>query len=133
MDTGFPGRAGPCYQPCIGEYLFSSPPTRGRGIAWWYGALQAPPETGSSLLRRYRSGPDNCGTCRANIGGAPRSPGSLAREAEVEFERNLAEKLRDAQFTADIGPLLSQGYSWNLETAAEKVSEILIQLLPGGE
>ncbi len=53
------------------------------------------------------------------------------RVTRAQFERNLAEKLRDAQFTADIGPLLSQGYSWKLETAAEQVSETLVQLLPG--
>lgn len=53
------------------------------------------------------------------------------RITRAEFERNLAEKLSDPQFSADIGPLLSQGFSWDLERAGELVSENLIRLLPG--
>ena len=53
------------------------------------------------------------------------------RITRAEFERNLAEKLSDPQFSADIGPLLSQGFSWDLKAAAEQVSENLIRLLPG--
>jgi predicted nucleotidyltransferase component of viral defense system len=47
------------------------------------------------------------------------------------FERNLHDKLRDPQFTADISPLLAQSYTWNSETASAAVSSRLISLLPG--
>jgi predicted nucleotidyltransferase component of viral defense system len=46
------------------------------------------------------------------------------------FEQNLYQKLTDSQFTADIGPLLASGISWDMEKAAE-VSTVLIQRLPG--
>jgi predicted nucleotidyltransferase component of viral defense system len=45
------------------------------------------------------------------------------RITRAEFERNFAEKLNDEQFSADIGPLLSPGYSWDLEAAAQLISE----------
>ncbi|AZO25130.1 nucleotidyl transferase AbiEii/AbiGii toxin family protein [Mesorhizobium sp. M1E.F.Ca.ET.045.02.1.1] len=47
------------------------------------------------------------------------------------FEQNMHQKLSDPLFTADIGPLLAPGYSWNLETAAEAVNVALIRRLPG--
>ena len=47
------------------------------------------------------------------------------------FEKNMAEKLLDPEFTADIGPLLADGYAWDIETAAPLVSSRLIELLPG--
>lgn len=47
------------------------------------------------------------------------------------FEKNLAEKLADPQFTADIEPLLTFGYVWNVERAAQQVSQRLITKLPG--
>jgi predicted nucleotidyltransferase component of viral defense system len=49
----------------------------------------------------------------------------------AQFEQNIDAKLRDPQFAADISPLLSDGYTWNLEEAAERVSTGLIRLLPG--
>lgn len=49
----------------------------------------------------------------------------------AQFERNIALKMADAQFTADISPLLSDGYAWNLQAAAETVSQALIATLPG--
>lgn len=49
----------------------------------------------------------------------------------AQFEENLDAKLRDAQFNADIGPLLAAGFSWDLEAAAASVSTSLIKLLPG--
>lgn len=45
-------------------------------------------------------------------------------------ERNLAAKVRDPQFAADIGPLLAHDYSWDLEAAAQEVRTRLISLLP---
>ena len=45
------------------------------------------------------------------------------------FERNVAEKLRDPQFKADIGPLLATGYTWNYQEAAERVCSQLISRL----
>ena len=47
------------------------------------------------------------------------------------FERNLASKLHDPLFTADIGPLLAPGHRWDIADAAKAVSARLIALLPG--
>lgn len=49
----------------------------------------------------------------------------------AQFEQNIDAKLRDPQFTADIGPLLAAGFAWDFEAAAESVSKSLIELLPG--
>lgn len=46
------------------------------------------------------------------------------------FEENIQAKLRDRQFTADIGPLLADGYTWDIERDAANVSD-LIARLPG--
>jgi hypothetical protein len=46
------------------------------------------------------------------------------------FEQNMDAKLRDPQFTADIGPLLAPGFAWDIDAAATAVSERLIQALP---
>jgi predicted nucleotidyltransferase component of viral defense system len=48
----------------------------------------------------------------------------------AQFEENLAGKLEDPQFSADIGPLLAAGYPWSLPEAAKAVSEHLIARLP---
>ena len=47
------------------------------------------------------------------------------------FEENLAHKLKDRRFTADIGPLLAHGRAWDLDTMARTVSDTLISRLPG--
>ena len=47
------------------------------------------------------------------------------------FERNMAGKLRDPAFTADIGPLLAAGFAWDIETATPLVLSRLIGRLPG--
>ena len=49
----------------------------------------------------------------------------------AQFEKNIAAKLLDPAFTADIGPLLAAGFAWNIKTAAPLVSSRLIELLPG--
>ncbi len=49
----------------------------------------------------------------------------------AQFERNIAAKLSDPQFGADIGPLLSNGYRWEIERGARAVRERLCTLLPG--
>jgi hypothetical protein len=49
----------------------------------------------------------------------------------AQFEQNLYAKLRNPQFTADIGPLLATGRNWDMPAAAVDVSERLIALLPG--
>ena len=46
------------------------------------------------------------------------------------YEQNIEEKLSDPIFTADISPLLAQGYAWNLTEAASIVTEKLIKLIP---
>jgi predicted nucleotidyltransferase component of viral defense system len=53
------------------------------------------------------------------------------RVTRALFERNLAEKQRSAQFSADIAPLLASGYTWDKNLAAETVLTRLIALLPG--
>ncbi len=47
------------------------------------------------------------------------------------FESNLAGKLGDPQFNADMSALLTQGYEWRPAESARAVSERLISLLPG--
>jgi predicted nucleotidyltransferase component of viral defense system len=47
------------------------------------------------------------------------------------LERNLAEKRKSPQFSADIAPLLASGYGWDRDQAAETVLTRMIALLPG--
>ena len=49
----------------------------------------------------------------------------------AQFEHNLALKLRDPRFMADISPLLAAGYEWDAEAAAAVVLSRLVELLPG--
>ena len=49
----------------------------------------------------------------------------------AQFEENLAGKFDDPQFGADIGPLLSADYSWDMKSAAGNVQTALIERLPG--
>jgi predicted nucleotidyltransferase component of viral defense system len=46
------------------------------------------------------------------------------------YEQNIQNKLTDSQFTADISPLLANGYAWNMTEAAQRVTEALIQRIP---
>lgn len=48
----------------------------------------------------------------------------------AEFEQNLTAKLGDPQFTADIGPLLTPGFAWDIGAAANAVMERLVRALP---
>jgi hypothetical protein len=47
------------------------------------------------------------------------------------FEQSMHQKLKDPQFTADISPLLANGYTWDMSTSANAVIAGLIQRLPG--
>lgn len=49
----------------------------------------------------------------------------------AQFEENLAAKLEDRAFAADIGPLLAAGHTWDIAPMAETVSDRLTALLPG--
>ena len=49
----------------------------------------------------------------------------------AQFEENIAGKLNDKGFAADIGPLLADGYEWDLGQMTKTVSGQLIALLPG--
>jgi len=51
------------------------------------------------------------------------------RVTHAIFEANLAAKLRDPLFIADIGPLLASGHRWDIEEAARVVSDCLIAKL----
>ena len=53
------------------------------------------------------------------------------RVTRAEFERNIAGKLQDAEFAADIRVLLAEGFTWDIKTAARAVSSRLIERLPG--
>ncbi|MFQ5716875.1 MAG: nucleotidyl transferase AbiEii/AbiGii toxin family protein [Nitrospinales bacterium] len=53
------------------------------------------------------------------------------RVTRARFEQNMDGKLRDPQFSADIGPLLADGFAWDLDSAAASVLTGLIELLPG--
>jgi predicted nucleotidyltransferase component of viral defense system len=61
--------------------------------------------------------------------------GYMEREGQqvtrAQFEQNLHEKLRDRQFAADMTPLLTAGYTWNVEKGAEEVMTRLVSRLPG--
>jgi hypothetical protein len=52
------------------------------------------------------------------------------RVTREQFEQNLAAKLDDSVFTADIGPSLVPGCRWDRRGAAQKVSARFIALLP---
>ena len=47
------------------------------------------------------------------------------------FEENLALKMQDTAFLADISPLLSADYTWDPEAEAPVVSSQLLERLPG--
>lgn len=49
----------------------------------------------------------------------------------AQFEQNLAGKLQDRTFAADIGPLLTDGFTWDIGKMAGAVSDSLIARLPG--
>ena len=53
-----------------------------------------------------------------------------AKISRAIFEQNLAEKITDARFAADMSPLLARGRTWDMEKAAARVAT-LIELLPG--
>ena len=53
------------------------------------------------------------------------------RVTRAEFERNLAAKLGDPQFDADIGALLAPGYAWDGASAGAAVGDRLLTRLPG--
>ena len=53
------------------------------------------------------------------------------RVTRAQFEENIALKLRDPQFQADISPLLSPGFTWDIDEAAPVVSLRLIEILHG--
>lgn len=53
------------------------------------------------------------------------------RVTRAQFEENIDAKLRDPQFTADLGPLLASEFSWDSGHAAANVLSTLIVRLPG--
>ncbi len=46
-----------------------------------------------------------------------------------QFENNVAAKLKDNNFASDIGPLLADGYDWDLASMSDKINDELISLL----
>ncbi len=55
------------------------------------------------------------------------------RVTRAQFEENIARKLRDPVFRADISPLLAADVSWDLDAAAAVVLSRLVARLPGGQ
>jgi len=53
------------------------------------------------------------------------------RVSRAEFEANLAQKMRDPAFTADLGRLLAPGVDWDLTEAARLVIDELVPRLQG--
>lgn len=53
------------------------------------------------------------------------------RVSRAEFESNLAAKLKDEMFRADLRGLLRPGVAWDLDAAAQAVRERLLTRLPG--
>jgi len=53
------------------------------------------------------------------------------RITRAMFEQNLAEKLLDPRFAADLGPLLAHGHTWARDDAARQIRETILSLLPG--
>jgi predicted nucleotidyltransferase component of viral defense system len=51
--------------------------------------------------------------------------------SRAQFEQNMAAKMTDPLFTADITPLLAPGYSWDIHKARDAVAAQLIERLPG--
>ncbi len=49
----------------------------------------------------------------------------------ARFEENLALKMEDPAFLADISPLLTANYYWEPKAAAQVITERLVALLPG--
>lgn len=47
------------------------------------------------------------------------------------FEENLLKKLAEPEFTADINPLLAEGYEFDAKAAAPAVKSAFIERLPG--
>lgn len=52
--------------------------------------------------------------------------------SRAELEANLAGKLQDRIFTADLHPLLAPGIEWDLDRAAQLVLDEIAPRLPGG-
>jgi predicted nucleotidyltransferase component of viral defense system len=53
------------------------------------------------------------------------------RVTRAQFEKNIAGKLHDPEFAADIGPFLAAGFIWEIKAAGPMVSSRLIERLPG--
>ncbi len=53
------------------------------------------------------------------------------RITRAQYEENLALKLEDPAFLADISPLLAAEYEWNPQAEAGVVRSQLVELLPG--
>ena len=53
------------------------------------------------------------------------------RVSRAIFEKNLAQKERDATFRADLSPLLTHGRRWDVDAALEHVRERIVTQLPG--
>jgi len=52
------------------------------------------------------------------------------RVTRADFENNLADKMQDPIFTADIRPLLAPGYTWDIQDAMKIVTNDLVRLIP---
>ena len=93
------------------------------------GALSAP--QGSGFVRPChgaRRQPERCRIASVFWEYMAHEGGPVSR---AMFERNLAGKLGDGQFNADMSALLRPGFEWRPAEAARTVSERLVSLFPG--
>lgn len=81
----------------------------------------------ATALTNQATDPERLVTCFSSY----MSHGGADPVTRAMFERNIALKLKDRQFAADIGPLLAANYAWDMQAAAEIVSTNLIARLPG--
>ena len=55
----------------------------------------------------------------------------ISRASRAQVEQNLALKMRDGAFMADLSPLLATGEAWDPVAAEALISQRLVTLLPG--
>lgn len=63
--------------------------------------------------------------------GRPSAAYYRGSDGRAQVEQNLALKMRDGAFLADLSPLLATGEAWDPIAAEALISQRLVALLPG--